>query len=133
MKKYLFIRESDGAKIYGDTDGSLNTGGYRVEPNKEKTRVTVYDRLNRDSAEASDLAVGDFLKENGEPYANYAELDSAFAAFFFNVSGSGNPFLPIGNFRIISTEDGLRIDKKLTELGFSGAEFTDWEILNIFN
>lgn len=90
MKKYLFIREADGAKIFGDTDASLNTGGYRIEPSNDRARVTVYDRLNRDSVEALDLPISDFLKENGEPYETFAELDSAFAAFFFNVaSGSG--------------------------------------------
>lgn len=99
MKKYLFIRESDGAKIYGDTDGSLNTGGYRIEPNREKTEVTVYDRLNRDSSESPNMAISDFLKENGEPYTSYSELDSAFAAFFFRVGNSSG----FGTVRITGT------------------------------
>ncbi|MBV5334822.1 MAG: hypothetical protein JZU49_03345 [Sulfuricurvum sp.] len=87
MKKYLFIRESDGAKIFGDTNASQNTGGYRIEPSNDRARVTVYDRLNRDSVDTLDLPVSAFLKENDEPYETFAELDSAFAAFFFRVGG----------------------------------------------
>lgn len=88
MKKYLFIRASDGAKIYGDTAASINSGGYRIEPNKERTKVTIYDRLNRDSTDAPDMAISDFLKEDGSPYLTYAELDAVFGAFFFNVKPS---------------------------------------------
>lgn len=58
-------------------------------------------------------------------------LDAAFGSFFFSVASEGS-VLP-SDFRFVSTTGGLRLDKKLTVIGFAGVENTDWETINIFN
>lgn len=61
-------------------------------------------------------------------------IDKLDTDFFFRVSGSVGDATSIllGNYRIIATESGLNIDKKLTATGFTGELGVDWEHLGGF-
>lgn len=53
-------------------------------------------------------------------------IDKLDTDFFFRVSPSGDGTkVLLGIYRIIATENGLNIDKKLTELGFDGVQSAD--------
>jgi len=61
-------------------------------------------------------------------------IDKLDTDFFFRVSGSLGDATSIllGDYRIIATESGLNIDKKLTATGFAGELGVDWEHLGGF-
>lgn len=61
-------------------------------------------------------------------------IDQLDTDFFFRVSGSAGDAtsIPLGNYRIIATESGLNVDKKLTVTGFAGELGVDWEHLGGF-
>jgi len=92
-KKYLFFRASDSAPIYGPSSGSIrSTGTYGIDPSVDRKTITIIDRLNQDKVIDLNWPITDYLKENGQPYANYTELDGAMTGFFsggvaINVTG----------------------------------------------
>lgn len=132
MKKYLFKRQSDGAWIYGDSPKSINSGGYRMEPSPSELTVTIYDRLNRDEPDVLENPITDFLKENGQPYANFEEFSDAVSGFFFRVSefaGEAGILFPNPatgfKARVIIRDNKFCFDTELTATGFSGVVSAD--------
>lgn len=105
MSKYLFIRKSDGAPVYGDTKFHVKQPGqYAPDPSDDLSRLTIIDRMNRNEIVDLSKPISYFLKEDGSPYANYAELDAAMAGFFFRVAN--NTGAPWKKFAVVGA-DGI--------------------------
>lgn len=125
---YLFKRASDGVTIFGENEKCIYPGQLWVKPtsgNKVEFRNTNGEIF------MNEIDITTVMKENGDYYTDIADFNAVSGTFFFSISGG--PSVIIGNFRMISTETGLRIDKKLTALGFAGVETTDWETVGNFN
>ncbi|HAQ19598.1 MAG TPA: hypothetical protein DCR40_10265 [Prolixibacteraceae bacterium] len=78
---YIFEKTS-GKFIFGrTTDSACQSGKFRIDPSADRTRIDIYLTGNGKQFIANKL-VGEFLKADGSPYANFAELDAATATFF---------------------------------------------------
>lgn len=89
MSKYLFIRKSDKAPIYGDTKFCVQQAGtFAPDPAENLLTLSIVDRLNKNLVVDLNKPISYFLKENGSAYTTYAELELA-CLDFFNVPEAG--------------------------------------------
>lgn len=137
MKLYLFKRAADDKWVFGQNIDCLHEPGIcKPIPSTNRETITIiYFQRNNANPDIFNQPVTDFLKENGDAYADFAELSDAYADFFFSVSGGvsvSSGLLIFGTVVGSRYRTGIRdgqyvIDKELTATGFNGVENTDWE------
>lgn len=138
-KFYLFSKTVDGQTVYvcgPSVNNETPAGAFRQNWSDSDTKLKITFLDSREPVfnefGPDPLPATSYYKENGTAYADAAELIAAIRGFFFKPGLTGTT-VTLGSYRIIATETGLRIDKKLTATGFAGVEDTDWQTLNIFN
>ena len=135
MKLYLFKRAADDKWVFGQNIDCLHEPGIcKPIPSTNRETITIiYFQRNNANPDIFNQPVTDFLKENGDAYADFADLSDAYADFFFSVSGgvvtSNGLMFPDQltglRGRAIFKEGQWFFDKELTSTGFDGVESTD--------
>jgi len=95
---YLFKR-FDGIWIFGSSIKSVCPAGiYRLDSTADFRSVAIHAIHNRDISLNFGKSFGEFLKEDGDPYASMAEFEVGTLGFFSSnmeglkvVDGNGNP------------------------------------------
>jgi len=108
MKLYLFKRAADDKWVFGQNIDCLHEPGIcKPIPSTNRETITIiYFQRNNANPDIFNQPVTDFLKENGDAYADFAELSDAYADFFFSVDAAF-----YGGFKTVQiTGDGVNTD-----------------------
>lgn len=125
-----FVKNGSNVLVtIGDKVYSVPGAAFITPHPSEEDAILISANYNPQDREALKI----FVSEVTTPEAtDRNDLIETLSTDFFFSTVTGTSVL-VGNFRMISTDAGLRIDKKLTATGFAGVEDTDWQTLNIFN